>query len=344
MKIPQSSTYFHFTIMQSCVNILFMMQECPRCKFSQPKDRYCANCGLDIETYVPQPESVVQKLGKNTALHIAIVILIMVGLGVVIYVTQKERLAMHLLSTPNKVTDFRVQKNSDDLSNEQQDQQADESEPDNASAPAAGGATSAMPQSGSAADTATTAATGVLSELIFTFAEAPKTLLQQLATEGQTLSETAQAHAFAVPAISDISQFKEKDPDFRLLPGGMATALKQGVPFTIDFTELDIQSNHELGINLDWMPHAIRLRTVDLEVDGQLSLLKPLSPSQISSQTIHANFSFASTNTLVMILILPRQNLSEDQMEQFSNTPLVIYESPQFQSGSSELAIFIQSK
>lgn len=30
------------------------MIECPRCGFSQPEDRYCANCGLDIQNFKPQ--------------------------------------------------------------------------------------------------------------------------------------------------------------------------------------------------------------------------------------------------------------------------------------------------
>lgn len=30
--------------------------ECPRCGFQQPPDRYCANCGLDIESYLRRPE------------------------------------------------------------------------------------------------------------------------------------------------------------------------------------------------------------------------------------------------------------------------------------------------
>ncbi len=28
---------------------------CPRCSFSQPKDQYCANCGLNVDTYIVKP-------------------------------------------------------------------------------------------------------------------------------------------------------------------------------------------------------------------------------------------------------------------------------------------------
>jgi hypothetical protein len=33
------------------------MIDCPKCKFRQPKDQYCANCGIDMVAYQPQPIS-----------------------------------------------------------------------------------------------------------------------------------------------------------------------------------------------------------------------------------------------------------------------------------------------
>ena len=51
-----------------------MMQECPRCGFSQPKDRYCANCGLDIVHFHPAPEAAWKKVVANTAFQVSCVI------------------------------------------------------------------------------------------------------------------------------------------------------------------------------------------------------------------------------------------------------------------------------
>ncbi len=46
------------------------MMECPRCGFTQPKDRYCANCGLDTDNYTPKKESVGQRVKKNPMLYV----------------------------------------------------------------------------------------------------------------------------------------------------------------------------------------------------------------------------------------------------------------------------------
>ena len=47
-----------------------MMITCPKCGFSQPQDRYCAKCGVDMENYTPEAPSVLQKLISNPLVYI----------------------------------------------------------------------------------------------------------------------------------------------------------------------------------------------------------------------------------------------------------------------------------
>ncbi len=42
-----------------------MQVECPKCRFRQPDDRFCARCGIDMQTYKPPEISIVQKLFQN---------------------------------------------------------------------------------------------------------------------------------------------------------------------------------------------------------------------------------------------------------------------------------------
>lgn len=46
-----------------------MLIKCPRCGFSQPKDRYCAQCGIDMEIYKPKSESFSTKLFRSPLTH-----------------------------------------------------------------------------------------------------------------------------------------------------------------------------------------------------------------------------------------------------------------------------------
>jgi hypothetical protein len=65
-----------------------MLINCPRCGFSQPKDQYCASCGVNIETYVPRKESLWSKIFSNTLLQVTIVIIIALGVS---YYTMKAK-------------------------------------------------------------------------------------------------------------------------------------------------------------------------------------------------------------------------------------------------------------
>jgi hypothetical protein len=42
-----------------------MLVNCPKCQFSQPKDKYCANCGIDIDNFKPNKASNRQRLFSN---------------------------------------------------------------------------------------------------------------------------------------------------------------------------------------------------------------------------------------------------------------------------------------
>lgn len=57
--------------------------ECPRCGFVQPEDRFCANCGLNIATYIAKPKPLTQRIAARPAFYgllavISVVILVQV--------------------------------------------------------------------------------------------------------------------------------------------------------------------------------------------------------------------------------------------------------------------------
>ncbi len=56
-----------------------MLINCPRCGFSQPKDQYCASCGVNIEKYVPQKTSLSKKIFSSTLSQVAVVIIVTLG-------------------------------------------------------------------------------------------------------------------------------------------------------------------------------------------------------------------------------------------------------------------------
>lgn len=53
-----------------------MLVKCPRCEFTQPQDKYCAQCGVDIETYKPPRTSLLKRYLKDPLLYLAIALVV----------------------------------------------------------------------------------------------------------------------------------------------------------------------------------------------------------------------------------------------------------------------------
>ncbi len=74
---------------KACANIESMLVNCPKCGFSQPQDKYCAKCGVDMESFQPTQVSLVGRIFLHPALHISlIVVLVVVAVG---YIKAKNR-------------------------------------------------------------------------------------------------------------------------------------------------------------------------------------------------------------------------------------------------------------
>ena len=65
------------------------MMTCPRCGFVQPPDRFCAQCGLDVERYTPAKKSAVDGLLLNTWIQAAIIVMIVAATS--FYIFEKKR-------------------------------------------------------------------------------------------------------------------------------------------------------------------------------------------------------------------------------------------------------------
>lgn len=65
------------------------MMKCPKCQFEQPPDTYCANCGINMETYRPEPKPFLKSVLTNGLFQLLIVIAVIVG--VVLYDRAKDK-------------------------------------------------------------------------------------------------------------------------------------------------------------------------------------------------------------------------------------------------------------
>jgi len=328
-----NSTFFHFFPLYHMAVMRqdeFMMHECPKCGFVQPKDRYCANCGLDIDLYKPEPEPLTKKLLNNTSAQIFVVIAIVVAIGASIYISQKEQLEKQLAQVL-----YSAGLEADD------DNTLADVEPTNIAAE------TMATERPVAAQRATPATAPPIAEksstvprkLVITFAEVSKSVLQQLASEGQIISESSQTRSVLSP-LQNPSQLSERDPEFNLLPGGDSETIRVGAPINLDFTHIS-STNEDVGLNLQVMPVQNTDTSLEIDIAGTLRLRNE-AEQLIANQDINANYVFSTKNTLLLIGLLPREDIKTEYEQAFLQSPLVIYESTSFINGLTDFVIFVQ--
>lgn len=62
-----------------------MLINCPRCGFQQPKDKYCAQCGVDMETFKPALPPWHKRFFGNPFLQLSLLIAVAGSVGYLIY-------------------------------------------------------------------------------------------------------------------------------------------------------------------------------------------------------------------------------------------------------------------
>lgn len=56
------------------------MMICPKCQFQQPPDTYCANCGVNMETFRPKAKPLFSRILKHWIFHLSLLVLVILGL------------------------------------------------------------------------------------------------------------------------------------------------------------------------------------------------------------------------------------------------------------------------
>lgn len=71
---------------------IFMLINCPRCGFSQPKDRYCAQCGIDMDAYKPPQAPLLRRTLGHPALQLGFVIFLGGAVGLSLWQRNRDDL------------------------------------------------------------------------------------------------------------------------------------------------------------------------------------------------------------------------------------------------------------
>lgn len=314
------------------------MQECPKCGFVQPKDKYCANCGLDIESYKPAPDPLLVRLKKSTAMQIGAVVVVVLGMTAAIFISQRDRIVEHLSgAAPTKKRPMPVY----ELNQLPTQPTAAANRPEAITAPPQ----AAMAFSKTRAPTPPSAdVKKVYKEMTISFFEVSKTAIMQLMAEGQLLNETAQTKSFLLNSANAIASIKNYDSEAREHGETRNENFDLTAPFNLDFTHISgKKAGENVGMSLLFTATAMTESLWDFTMEANINLKNETGGTLLSSG-VNGSYSMPPKSALILVGFLPHQKIANDDLWSFSNSPLQIYGSDKFINGLTEFVIVIQPK
>lgn len=331
-----------------------MMIECPRCGFEQPKDQFCAKCGLDIDSYVAKPKPALVRLIQNPNLHLSLIgILVALLVG---YILFSERGLVR--RQMNDLLDLPVSSRDAGDPNDPGRQRAAHHEIQHAQpvAPAQPPPTTETAAAVSVAGSENKAAEGdaaiVLTannkvEVIHW--EVPHEALSNLLALAEKQGETNAGKAYLYPIGSKIAE-QIKSVGQRLGNGrSVATRENSQVTFSTPPTATEA---FQYGL----MVQVAKMQEKDLSLkwEAQFVLPQAETPSEAASTTpvarsvAEAQLTGGATmnsNGLVLLVMEPSNRSPRDEfLLRAGEGPWTIFSSPEFRSGLTDWVITVQIK
>ncbi|QDK38969.1 hypothetical protein DOE51_15935 [Bdellovibrio sp. NC01] len=344
-----------------------MLIKCPKCGFQQPIDRYCAQCGVDMESFRPPAQPFFKKVVGNPLVQLSVLVVTASGVGYYIYQRGQETLQQrvtYLKSTvqinsassqlnpppppPPEVAGFQGQEgvtDAQDLASQQ-----------------AGGESAAVTNASAAASTKSPAST-----------DDAKSLTDKDKKDGKDAAKVSAPHLVVYyaevsrgtlnsvfEASQGTGQFMSfKDYTAGILPGvdkrikgaGVLLLHKEDRPIDSSktlqwFYGLKDRRNPSVEIGFTTF---FELNDVDENgnLRGNLEIQRtwregPPGSSDVQRKSFPAIFEIGSGTGFFMSGVMPTQSNLENEDELTSIDVYKILHSPRFRAGDSEFVIFIE--
>lgn len=322
------------------------MQECPRCHFQQPKDRFCANCGLDIEHFKPKPTPILNKIIQNPTLQVVFILALVSSCIGYIYWNQANKYnnSSLMMVETNIQQDNKSQnlesdtynsklKRSDKKSNEdlkiknfksQSNFENESLKPKNDNNEQVVVNNFKLPTRFSAS-----------------FFEVTREVLTQIYQDSQILSESPQIQIISYNSTTEIEEIIKKSQRSLILPGKTETSV-QGSGLNLRYLKnIDENNPDDLqGLFLDIKVSSITELGATIDLEGYF-YLKGNSIDTSHHVSLDGNYTIALSSTLALIGIAPHRSATAKELQLFKSTPLAIMASQEFLNNETELLTLI---
>lgn len=342
-----------------------MLINCPRCGFSQPKDRYCAQCGVDMDAFKPAQVSWFKKIIDNTLIQVSLVFAIAIFAGFYLY-QQKHK---SLLERVDYLKGVQVSSTENLPSNQINDTTVFE-----------GSSTAAQNVSGEITDSNREAASAISAETNNLVASAPPTPSPSASTkenskDNKTATNNkspkiqviyAEINKNLLQSFFEESQLTGQFMSFKDYSAGILPDIAKKISSANGIKILQKQEyNIQIGKNLQWF-YGLKDR-VDPELEigmstfielsegedstyrGNLQIQRswrepgpPINPNMIQKKSFPAMFEINATSGFFISGIMPLKSNLENDDELTAIDIYKILKSEEFVRGETDFIIFVE--
>ncbi|MFP5519110.1 MAG: hypothetical protein ACLGGX_04355 [Bdellovibrionia bacterium] len=336
-----------------------MLINCPKCGFSQPQDKYCAQCGVDMESYQAQSSKQGPSFFKNPILQV-ILFIVVVGAGLTYLYRQDQSQLQNRVSflqgntqisssaTPESA-DFNTNSTPESFATETSD---DKAEPQEASAESSlieamaeknsELASKKAPESTNDKKESHQPASISGKKLLLTYAEISRTSLAKLFEEAQERGEYADFNDYVTGAIED---YNSKSSSYFLKVHHRETIPLKNNSATWFHGLKDFS---EEGLRVGYSGYATATTVNDNNIRLNLEILRSwremgASGGTFAQREYPLQAEIQPNTALFMTGLMPRNSNLEDQSQNLTSLPMFkILNSEEFQNRNSDFVLIIE--
>lgn len=320
------------------------MIECPRCGFIQPEDRYCASCGLDVQSYKPTPRHWSIKLLRSPMFQAGISLFIILALIWSLFRNQSKDIEAQIVAIENSF------EQAIDPDEESENPQIPEppvipaTPARSAQTVAVQKATEPVPAPETEASPVTPAPAKIPDAMSALFFEVSKDLLAETLKEAQSISVLPTLQIFR---LASLDKLKALAGHGRRLPGSMVRLpLKEGVPTRIQYVFPAINNPQlEMGLRLEMSP-PVRGASDDARFSTRISgtLMGVQRGAETQPLTLQMDDLVESSldQPIAILGLIPNNIFIPTQPAEISKTPFAVLGSLAFQQNANEVLLILQ--
>lgn len=322
-----------------------MMIECPRCGFSQPKDQYCASCGVDMDQLLAKPKPLFVRLVQNPNFHLALIgCLIAIVVAWIIY-TQSGLVSREMSRILDRPLSSRDAADPEERVSQQADMMAGDVNPDFEEEEKDPENETALNQNEIEETTSPVASAGEVQRLELSYWEVPREPLLTLLSGSQKLGESSSGRSFYVPQSTKLNDLLQTTG--QPLASPKSANLAANAQITTD-TAANAPEMFQFAFVIQISKMEAKEASVRWIMNMALPQSEPPDAAPAMRQVLESNFT--GTGTLVangaIVLILEPANRSprDEYVVRAGEGPWAIFASPEFRAGVTEFVAVLQLK